>query len=100
MKNLIGATTVTSNIQPKSFSLNTMVGAAIVVWAAAFASVYGPFVFGYIGMHAVTTGIFLLAIRRSDRRHAHAAAEPAMSAASSRIKKSVTERRTSPQPVA
>lgn len=91
---------MTSNNQRKSVSLNTMVGGAIAVWAVAFASVYGPFVFGYIGMHAVTTGVFLLAVRRADRRHAHAAAAPALSTAAAPVKKSMTERRTSPQPVA
>jgi hypothetical protein len=104
MKNLIGATTVTSNNQSKSVSLNTMVGAAIVVWVAAFASVYGPLVFGYVGMHAVTTGLFLLAIARSDRRHARAAGlQPAMTGAASPVKqqqKSAKERRTSAQPAA
>jgi hypothetical protein len=104
MKNLIGATTVTSNNQPKSVSLNTMVGAAIVVWAGAFASVYGPFVLAYVGMHAITTGIFLLAIRSSDRRHARAAAllQPAMTSSASPAKqqKTVKERRTSAQPAA
>lgn len=100
MKNLIGATTLTSNIQRKSVSLNTMVGGAIAVWAVAFASVYGPFVFGYLGMHAVTTGVFLLAVRRADRRYALGAAQPAMATAAAPVKKSVTERRTSPQPVA
>lgn len=79
-----------------------MVGAAIVVWVAAFAAVYGPFVFGYIAMHAVTTGLFLLAIRRADRRHEERAlAEPAMTSNLSPAKqKSVKESRTTPQPVA
>jgi hypothetical protein len=101
MKNLIGATKVTSTTQPKSVSLNTMVGAAIVLWAAAFASVYGPFVFGYIAMHAVTTGVFLTAIRRADRRHERATPQPAMTNSPSPAKqKSVKEPRTTPQPVA
>jgi hypothetical protein len=100
MKNLIGATTVTSSTQPK-VSLTTMVGAAIVLWAVAFASVYGPFVFGYIAMHAVTTGVFLLAIRRADRRHEGATPQPAVKSSPSPAKqKSVKESRTSPQPVA
>jgi low temperature requirement protein LtrA len=97
----MGATTLTSKKQSKPVSLNTMVGAAIVLWAGTFASVYGPFVFGYIAMHAATTGVFLVAVHRSDRRHSRVTVEPARTATTApAIKQPVAERRTRPQPVA
>lgn len=50
------------------FSLRTVVPAAIAVWAAAFWFVYGPMVLAYLLFHAATTGVFLIAIRRADRK--------------------------------
>lgn len=94
----MGATTLTSKSR-KPVSLNAMVGTAIVIWAGTFASVYGPFVFGYIAMHAATTGVFLLAVRRCDRRDERVIAEPARAAATA-VKQPAGERRTRPQPVA
>ena len=95
----MGATTLTSKTQRKPVSLNALVGTAIVVWAGTFAAVYGPFVFGYVAMHAATTGVFLLAVRRCDRRQERVIAEPARAAASA-VKQPIGERRTRPQPVA
>lgn len=82
-------------------SLNLMVGAAIVAWASTFAFVHGPFVFGYIAMHGATTGVFLLAIRRSDRVHdSGPATQPALAKSSAAIKRPAADRRARPQPVA
>jgi low temperature requirement protein LtrA len=97
----MGATTLTSKKQNRPISLNTMVGAAIVLWAGTFASVYGPFVFGYIAMHAATTGVFLLAVHRSDRRHSRAVVQPVRSTVpAAAVKQPLAERRSRPQPVA
>ena len=95
----MGATTLSSNNQRKPVSLNALVGTAIVIWVGTFASVYGPFVFGYVAMHAATTGVFLLAVRRCDRREECGTAEPTRAAATA-LKQPVSERRTRPQPVA
>jgi hypothetical protein len=89
-----------SSTSPSSHSLNIMVGAAIAVWAGTFSLVYGPFVFGYLAMHAVTTGIFILAIRRSDRINARQPmAQPALAHASHAVRPKA-ERVARPQPVA
>jgi hypothetical protein len=91
--------TLSSNAQ-SSKSLTVMVGAAIAVWAGTFAFVYGPFVFGYLAMHAVTTGIFILAIRRSDRINARQPlAQPALATASHAVRPKA-DRVARPQPVA
>jgi hypothetical protein len=50
-----------------SLSLRTLVPAAIAVWVATFWFVHGPWVFAYLLMHLVTTGVFLAAICLSDR---------------------------------
>lgn len=82
-------------------SLNVMVGTAIVLWTATFALVHGPFVFGYLAMHAVSTGLFLLAIRRADRLTESAAAQRRdVTTAGSAIKHRKHDRVASPQPVA
>lgn len=89
-----------STTSQSSKSLNVMVGAAIAVWAVTFSYVYGPFVFGYIAMHAVTTGIFVLAIRRSDRINARQPiAQPALATASHAVRPKA-DRVARPQPVA
>lgn len=92
---------MTSKNQRDSVSLNVVIGAAIVVWASTFAYVFGPFVFGYIAMHLATTGIFVMAIRRTDRKYARRTARPALATAtSSSIRQPKVERRASPQPAA
>jgi len=47
--------------------MRTMLPVAIVAWAVTFWFVHGPMVFAYLAMHAATTGVFLIAIYRSDR---------------------------------
>lgn len=49
------------------FTLRTMIPAGIAVWAATFWFVHGPMVFAYLLLHAATTGVFLTAIKVSDR---------------------------------
>ena len=51
-----------------SLSLRTLVPVAIVVWAATFCYVHGPWVLAYLLMHLATTGVFLAAIHLSDRK--------------------------------
>jgi hypothetical protein len=98
---LSGVSTLSSQRRAKSGSLTLMIGAAIVVWAGLFALVHGPFIFGYIAMHALTTGIFLWAIRRSDRSHgSRRPAEPALATKKAGRKRQATERVAHPQPVA
>ncbi len=55
------------------FSMRTMIPVAIAVWAATFWFVHGPMVFAYLAMHAVTTGVFLMAVVMADRARAKAA---------------------------
>ena len=58
---------MTGDETPGIFRLRTMLPAAIVLWTATFWFVHGPMVFAYLAMHAATTGVFLIAIYRSDR---------------------------------
>ena len=77
-----------------------LIGVAIVFWAIVFAAVHGPFVFGYLALHAVTTGVFLLVIRRTDRKHENerpvATVRPTKAVASSHS----NDRAARPQPAA
>lgn len=77
-----------------------MLGSAFVTWAGAFAYVYGPFVFGYIAMHAATTGAFLVAIRRSDRQHTEDTARPSLAAAGATVKQPNSDQIAHAQPAA
>lgn len=82
-------------------SLNVLVGTAIALWAVTFSFVYGPFVFGYLAMHAATTGVFLLAIHRSDQARAkQLALQPARRAVSVSTSRPKTERIAQTQPAA
>jgi len=99
-RKLSGANTLNSTNQRQSKTLNLMLGTAFVTWAGTFAYVYGPFVFGYIAMHGVTTGAFLLAIRRSDRQNSTDTARPALVAAGATVKQPNSKQVAQAQPAA